>query len=912
LLLVRAFLGRVGDHGEPLILVGEPGIGKSVLLEAAAGLGEAGGMRVLRAGGVQFETEVSFSGLHQLLLPLHQEFHRLEGAQRDALNVALGFGGGEAPSQLVVANAVLALLGLVAEAGPVLMIVDDLPWLDRASAGVLGVVVRRTGGARVGFLAAVRTGEESFFDRAGLPEYELAPLAAVDAAELMTARFPALAPAVRDRLLSESAGNPLAVLELPAVLSRRQGVAVRTLPAVLPLTRRLQGLFAAKVAEMPPQTRTLLLLIALSRRGDVRILDAVGSRPAGAEALVPAERARLAYLDETTHRLTFHHPLIPAVVVDMSTGAERRSAHTTLADLSEGQPERRAWHLGQAAMDSDETVADLLEASAHRILRRGDAVGAVAALARSAELSPHPARRGRRLAEAACVGAEVAGGVRNVSQLLAQIRNLDPDLSSSLQAAVAAALVLLGGDGDVDTAHRLLVGAIDQAVQAEGVDQAALEDALFTLVRVCFFGGRAELWEPFHRAVERLGRKVPPALELCAATTSDPLCTGAGALDRLDTAIAALAGERDPTRIVGVAFTATFVDRLAGCRDPMLRVIRDARAGGAITSGIRALITLSTDEFWTGQWDQAKQHVDEALDLCNEHGYLLYGALARQMLAVLAAARGDYETSQALTDSMLQWATPRQLRSIQCQAWGVRALTALGRGDFEEAYQQAEKISPGGTLSSHNPYVLWSTLDLVESAVRSGHQTEAAQYARAVEESGMAMLSSRLALVAKGVMAIATPDDRALALFEAALASPAADRWQYDWARVQLAYGERLRRSRSLVQSRSHLLAALETFERLGARPWADRAAQELRATGHSRPRADQSHRFALTPQELEIATLAATGLSNKKIGELLFMSHRTVGAHLYRVFPKLEVTSRAALRDALAESANDQLEQAS
>jgi DNA-binding CsgD family transcriptional regulator len=881
------------------------------LLEAAAGLGVAAGMGVLRGGGLQFEADVTFSGLHQLLLPLHQEFVCLDGVQRDALNVALGFGSGEAPSQLVVANAVLALLLLAATAAPVLMIVDDLPRLDRASAGVLGVVVRRAGGARVGFLAALRTGEESLFERAGLPEHELSPLAAFDAAELMTAAFPALAPAVRDRLLIEAAGNPLAVLELPAALSGPRGLADRTVPAVLPLTRRLQGLFAAKVAEMPPQTRTLLLLIALSGRGDLRILDAAGSRSAGAEALVPAERARLAYLDETTHRLTFRHPLIRAVVVDMSTGAERRSAHAALADLSEGQPDRRAWHLGQAAMDPDETVAALLEASARRILRRGDAVGAVAALTRAAELSPQRAQRGRRLAEAACVGAEVAGSLRNVSQLLAEIRNLGPDLSSSLQAAVAAALLLLGGDGDVDTAHGLLVGAIDQAVQAEAVDQFALEEALFTLVRVCFFGGRAELWEPFHRAVNGLGPKVPSAVELCAATTSDPLRTGTGALNDIDSAIKGLAEESDPSRIVQVAFTAIFVDRLAGCRDPMLRVIRDARAGRAITSGIRALITLSTDEFWTGQWDQAKQHADEALDLCNEHGYLLHAALARQVLAAIAAARGDYDTSQMLTDNMLQWATPRQLRSIQCQAWAVRALAALGRGHFEEAYQQGEKISPGGTLSSYNPYVLWSTLDLVESAVRSGRKIEAAQYARAVEESGMSTLSSRLALVAKGVMAIATPDDSALTLFEAALAIPAADRWQYDMARVQLAYGERLRRARSLVQSRSQLRAALETFQRLGARPWADRAAQELRATGQSKPRANQSHRYALTPQELEIAALAAKGLSNKQIGERLFMSHRTVGAHLYRMFPKLEITSRAALRDVLAELAEVQLDEA-
>jgi DNA-binding CsgD family transcriptional regulator len=192
-------------------------------------------------------------------------------------------------------------------------------------------------------------------------------------------------------------------------------------------------------------------------------------------------------------------------------------------------------------------------------------------------------------------------------------------------------------------------------------------------------------------------------------------------------------------------------------------------------------------------------------------------------------------------------------------------------------------------------------MDLVESAVRSGHQLEAANHARGVEEAGMATLSSRLALVSKGVVAIATPDDSALFVFDAALSVPGADRWQFDVARVRLAYGERLRRARSHAEARSQLRASLETFERLGARPWAERAALELRATGQTRPRADQRYRLALTPQEHEIAALAARGLSNKQIAERLFMSHRTVGAHLYRIFPKLEITSRAALRDALA-----------
>jgi DNA-binding CsgD family transcriptional regulator len=907
LAVIGEFLRRVRVRSDSLIFLGEAGIGKTALLDAAAEAAAASGIRVLRAGGVQFEAEVSFSGLHQLLLPLHDDFPLLQAPQREALNVALGFGGGDAPSQLVVANAMLALMGIASAAQPVLMVVDDLPWVDRASAGALGLVVRRAGGARVGLLAASRTDEESFFNRAGLPEYELAALEPADATELMNTRFPGLASAVRDRLLSEAEGNPLAVLELPAALSGPQRAAARALPAVLPLTRRLQGLFAAKVAEMPGETQTLLLLIALSGRSDRQVLGATGRSPADVEDLVSAEKARLVSIDSTTGHLMFRHPLIRSVVVDMSTVPQRRRAHATLAGLAADDPDRRAWHLGAAAKEPDETVAGLLEQSAHRMLRRGDAVGTVAALTRAAELSPDRADGGRRLAEAAYVGADLTGALKSVSQVLQEIRNLDPNFTSSLQAAVASAFMLLNGDGDVPTAHRLLVGAVEQAVYGEGAESPALEDALYTLLHVCFFGGRAQLWEPFHRAAEHLGASFPLTVELVGATTSDPLRTASGALERIDAAIETLAEESDPKRIVRISIAGIFVDRVGGCRDSMLRVIHDARGGGAITGGINALITLSFDEFWSGQWEDAKPHLDEALDLCTEHGYLVYAAPARQMLALIAAARGEYETTEALTDDMLQFATPRQLRSIQWQAWGARALAALGRGDYEDAYEQATKICPAGSLGSHNPYVLWHTMDLVEAAVHSGHQAEAALHARAVEESEMAALSPRLALVTNSVVAMATPEDSALPRFAAALAIPGAQRWQWDMARVQLAYGERLRRTRALVESRSQLRAALDTFVRLQAHPWADRAAQELRATGQTKPRADLRQRYSLTPQELEIATLAATGLSNKEIGARLFMSHRTVGAHLYQIFPKLEIRSRAALRDALSTLVDDQ-----
>ena len=897
--VIREFLERAGDHGDCLVIFGEPGMGKTMLLDIAA---EAApdDARVLRARGVQFEAELCYSGLHQLLLPLHEDFSLLGGAHRDALDMALGFAAGEAPSRLVVSSAALTLLRAVAKARPVLIVLDDLPWLDRASLAVLGFIARRAGGGRIGFLAASRTGEESFFDRSGLPEHELAPLHPDEAMMLIQARFPALAPAVRDRILSEALGNPLALLELPLALSGPQRAALQALPPVLPLTRRLRGLFASKVATLPIATQRLLLMIALDGRGDPRILVQQGTQPVSVDDLVPAERAGLAYLDTRTRRLTFRHPLVCAQVVDMATVQARRSAHAALAALTADQPDRQAWHLAEAAIEPDEHVAGLHEEAAYRILRRGDAVGSVATFRRAAELSPNNVERGRRLAGAAYICAEAAGDLKQASQLLAEIDEIDHDLNTSLRAATAAAYLAYREEGDIETAHRLLVAAIEQATRGQGPHPPpSLDDALHCLWSLCNQGARADLWKPLYRTMDGLGADVSPALELCVATTADPVRGAAGALDRLDAAIEALAHESDPGRILPVAHAGVFVDRLGGCREPLLRVYRSARQGRAPAVLISVLSLLSYDDFWSGQWDAAKQKLHEAIGLAETHSLGTVATAPQHVGALIAAARGDYDMTRALTDEMLRWALPRQVGAIQCQAWAARALGALGRGDFEEAYQEASKVSKPGDLG--NPHALWCALDLVEAAVRSGRRSEALRHARAAHESGMASLSPRLALVTAGVTAMATADDSALRLYEAALAIPGADRWQFDMARVQLAYGERLRRARAYLESRSQLRPALDIFERLGARPWADRAAQELRATGQSRLRGWVSACVPLTPQEQQIADLAAAGLTNKQIGARLFLSHRTVGAHLHGAYRKLGITTRAALRDALA-----------
>ncbi|HTT55458.1 MAG TPA: AAA family ATPase [Streptosporangiaceae bacterium] len=901
LALIEALLAGTAGLPGALLVLGEPGVGKTALLDAAATAAAVAGVRVVRAAGVEFEADLPFSGLHQLLLPLHEEFSGLARGHRYALNAALGFGDGAAPDRLVVCTAVLTVLRRSAATRPLLMVVDDLPWLDRASAAVLGLVSRRLAGSQARFLGAARTGRGGFFQNAGLPELDLRPLDDDAAGQLLSARFPELVAGTRERVLAEARGNPLALLELPPVL-RHADIAGRPgLPPVLPLSRRLQALFAAQVEGLPAAAQRLLLLAALDATGDLRILDALGTSSDGLAELAAAERAELAHVDANTHRLAFRHPLIRSAVVELATEADRRQAHRQLAALFAGQPDRRAWHLAEATQGPDEQVAGLLEDSAQRVLQRGDATGAVAALARAAELSPGGAGKGRRLAQAAYIGADMTGDLRPATRLLAGSRaSSSVPLAGSLQAAVTAAHLLLNGDGDIDTAHRLLTGAVaDQAMLAEA-GPATLGEALYTLMLVCFFGGRPGLWGPLRAAVARLGASVPAVVRLSGQTLADPARTAATALPQLDMAIAGLAGEVNPAQVVRIALATQFVDRQAACRTALWQVVRGGTDGGTVASALNAQLQLSRDAFWTGQWDEAQRLAEDAAGRCREHGYVLLAWPGRHVQALIAAARGDYGTAGAVAAELLQWATPRQAQLLRCYAWQVHTLAALGRGDFDEAYRQASKISPAGTLAPHVPYALLVQLDLVEAAARAGHHAEAAAHVTAIRAAGVARLSARQALVAHAAMAITAADDRAPGLFEQALAVPGADRWPFDVARVHLLYGERLRRTRVVTGSRAHLLEAQQIFSRLGAAPWAQRAATELRAAGQALPQASACATPALTPQEREIALLAASGLTNKQIGERLFLSHRTVGFHLHRLFPKLGVSSRAALRDAL------------
>lgn len=856
LTVIQEFTGDPSAYGGTLVLAGEAGVGKTALLNAAKQAAERAGIRVLRAAGAESE-DLSFAWLNQLLFPLWADSDRLDDVQRNALSIALGYGPGPAPDRLQVSNAALALLCLAAGEHRLLLIADNLQWIDQASGQVLAFVARRLSGSHVGILAARRPGICAVFGP-DAPVHKVLPLDPNSSLQLVTAQFPDLVASVRDQIMAEACGNPLALFELPAALSHRQRSALTALPALLPLSERLLATYAPLVSALPVTSRQSLLLAVLEGTGNLSLLRAAVGESV-VDDLSPAEHAGLLRVDGA---VTFSHPLIRSAVMELSTAGEVRRAHQVLAEHLNRQPERRAWHRASAAIGPDEDVARSLGQMASELQDRGDARRAVAALMRAAQLSEHDRNRGCRLAEAASLNAAVTGDLQLVPALLAEARRCPLGPEALLHAAVAEACLRLNGTDDVDSIRHSLSEAIQARLGKPAERGTALAVAWHTLLMLCGDGDRPASAEPF------------------GATPAGSTATQWRTL----TAVIAAAG----------------ADRLSGCREALSQIVRDGSARGTVVPAITALEWLSLDAFLAGAWDRAWRDATECLRLCRVHGQPGRGHIAREQMAMIAAARGDDELVQTLTRQMLQWAIPRSFAGAHHGARRALSLAALARGDFEEAYSEAAAISAPGRLDRHALHAVWGAMDLVEAAVRTGRQREAGTHVAALREADVASISPRLALVATASRAHAAPADQAGQLFEEALGIAGAERWPFEFARVRLAFGEYLRRMRATSEARIHLRAAISTFRMLGARPWADRAASELRATRLTVTRSEHHWTDQLTAQERQIASLAAAGLTNKQIGQQLYLSPRTVGGHLYRAFPKLGIASRAGLRDAL------------
>ena len=535
----------------------------------------------------------------------------------------------------------------------------------------------------------------------------------------------------------------------------------------------------------------MLLYAALDGSGDLHVLAAAGET--WAADLAQAEQARLVRLEEGTGRLAFRHPLIRSAVVELATDADLRQAHRALAEQVADRPERRAWHLGEAAAGPDEALAALLEGVAAQVLRRGDATGAVSALLRAAELSPARPDRSRRLAYAALVSASITMEISTVASLLGDATQAETEPVVSLLAATTTAFMLLNGDGDVITAHRLMTQAIEDHSESGPKGPAGIFEAISTLFILSVFAARAELWTSFHAAVRRFAADLPAELSLLDQSFADPVRTAAAVLPQVETAIASLRGETDHLRILMVSSTAHFTDRQPGCREALWRVVREVRETSTVTPLITALDHLSLDSWLTGQWDQAEEQADECLELCTTHGYLLQTWTIRYRQALLAAARGQYDAADALTAKMTEWAAPRRISQAELAAHHVGSVAALGRGDFDKAYQHAAAISPAVVSSrptSGTPCGSCWTWSRRPSGPVVTRKPLAHVLADDAERpiSGLSHCSLRPSLIVAGSAALTAPGEQAGGQFETALATRSAMPWTRRTAPVMPSY----------------------------------------------------------------------------------------------------------------------------
>ncbi|WP_030241035.1 ATP-binding protein [Streptomyces sp. NRRL S-350] len=915
-LLEAARAGRSGV----LLLSGEAGIGKTALLDdAVARAGEA--FRVIRAAGVEYEAELPYAGLSLLLAPGLDRLDVLPGPQRRALEMAFGLadggaaddgvahgrvaGGGPAAGEghadrLLVGLATLGLLAELAADKPLLCVLDDAQWLDRASLDALLLAARRLQAEGVALLLASRTDSAantgtSVQRRLGLPELEVAALAEADATRLLAQRVGAELPAaVRDRLLSEAAGNPLALTELPVTTGAQAHA-----PGGLPLTSRLLIAFHGQVTGLPAATQTLLLLAAAEESGELDVvLPAAAALGVTAEHLAPAEESGLVTVT-ADRRIAFRHPLLRSALLQRAPHHQKLSAHRAIADaLPEG--DRRTWHLALAATAPDPDLAAALERTAVRAERRGGHGGA-AAYERAARLTPDRDDATRRLvlaAEAATEEGELTRAEALAGEAAARTDNV---LAHALLDQVRATAHFWRGS--YPTAYRLLLDAADT-----GIDPSYAARMLFQAFHAAWYAGE----EPVAAVLDRLaalpltdGDPLAPLARHLPAAVLPALGRPAAALPPVrETAEAARrAGAESPVDLVQLCGATLILGRDDETSDLGAELVAEARAKGTVGVMPTLQFFLAEAELFHGRHHDAELTATEALGLARDTGQHQWVSQLTALLAYLAALDGRSDHCTDLAATALATTGPQTAAPAAGLPWAqwALALLDLGQGRAGDAADRLHTLTTGP--HRHHVSATRAVPDLVEAAVRLGTPHRAAEpYERFARWTTAADRPWAEALRLR-CQALLGPDELAESAYRAALDLHEAAHRPFEQARTALLYGEWLRRTRRRTDARPHLRAALETFDRLAAHPWAARARTELAATGTPAPTPTGTRttpQSPLTPQELQIARLAAQGLTNRDIAAQLFLSPRTVAHHLYKAYPKLNITSRTELPTAL------------
>ena len=888
--------------GESSVLVvrGEAGVGKTALLEYVAE--RASWCRIVRIAGVESEMELAFAGLHQLCAPILDGLDGLPGPQRDALRVAFGLHGGDTPDRFLVALAVLSLLADVAERQPLVCLVDDAQWLDRASAQTLAFVARRLQAERIAIVFAVREPHE-VKEVTGLPELVVGGLADPDARWLLASAIPGrLDERVRDQIVAETRGNPLALLELtrgstPAELAGGFG-----LPDARPLASRLEETFVQRVTALPRETQLLLLVAAAEPVGDVSLLwraaQQLGIRGSAGR---PAEDAALIDLGI---RVRFRHPLVRSAVYRAASAEDRQTVHRALAGATDPQqdPDRRAWHRAHAAAGLDESVAAELERSADRARRRGGVAGAAAFLERAAELTPEPARRGARALAAAQAKLE-AGSPEAAEELLgtAELTPLDELQRARLGRLRGRIVYALRRGGD---APPLL---LDAAAQLERLDPAAARETYVQAIGAAMYASGLHA-DPGLRKAAQAARNAPPPsqpprsidliLDGIAMWFTERPTIGAPPL-RLAVQTfrnEALDGHEATMRWLSLYPVVLLMALFALWDDDSFqalttRAVALARDTGALTVLPVALVQLSGVHTFSGEFAAASAAVQEAEAIAAATGNadVVNGGL------VLGAWRGVEPEALARIAAGIESATVRGEGMVLAIVGYCRSVLYNGLARHEAAIQ-------GSTEHDDEGHIGWSLAELVEAATRSGRAELAAAALPLLEERAYAADTDWALGVLARSRALMSEGEDADALYREAIQRLERTRIRVELARARLLYGEWLRREGRRVDARDQLRTAHEMFSRFGAEAFAERSRRELLATGETARRRSDDTREDLTPQEAQIARLAADGQTNPEIGTQLFLSPRTVEYHLRKVFPKLGISSRKELRNALTE----------
>jgi DNA-binding CsgD family transcriptional regulator len=875
-----------------LVIRGEAGVGKTTLLRYVAR--HASGFRVAQVTGAEAEMELPFAGIHQLCAPLLDHLDALPQPQQDALNVALGLASGDIPDRFVVGLAVLGLLSAVAEERPLLCLVEDSQWLDEASGLILGFIARRLLAESVAIVVTVRE-PSTRQDFGGLSELVLHGLPDEDARTLLGRAVPGgLDERVRDRIVAETGGNPLALLDLPRNRSAAELAGGFELPGAMDLPRHLEDHYLQRAGELPEASQRLLLLAAAEPIGDAtlvwRAADALGI---DGSALAPAEDAQLV---EVGARVRFRHPLVRSAVYRAAVLSERRAAHRALAEATDPDidPDRRAWHRAHAAVGVDEEVAAELERSAERARARGGAAAAAAFLARAAELTPDPAHRGRRAVAAAQAKFD-AGASDAALELLAaaELAPLD-ELQRARLERVRAEIAFERTRGS--DAPALL---LDAARRLEPLDAAMARETHLEAIAAALFAGRLA-GKPDVRELAEAAQAAPPAQQPARAIDLllDGLATRftegyAAGLPPLRKALGAF-GEVEGLTAADVRWLWLACRLAQDLWDDELwhelasRGVRVARDTGALTLLPGMANFLAAFNVHSGAVDNAAGLIDEVSAITHATGIppLNYAGL------MLAAWRGDQARMQAIADKVLPGAMARgEGYSLGIWSW-MTALMHNGHGRYGEALADAHRACEHEDVIAYG----WALVELIEAGVHVGRTDEAAAALDRLSDRTRASGTDWALGIEAGSRALLSEGEDAEPLYREAVERLARSRGVVHLARARLLYGEWLRRENRRVDAREQLRAAYEMFSDIGGEGFAERARHELLATGETARKRTDDTRGVLTPQEAHIARLARDGLSNPEIGAQLFISPRTVQYHLRKVFLKLDITSRNQL----------------